>query len=173
MGNKFAAKLRASRGFTLVELMVSLVILVLVAGAIAMGVTTTLRVYRDITSCSEASILASTLSNALNQELRTASNVQVDEDTGQVTFICSYGSGVRVSCEEPGYQGYAVMVTVDNVYPLLSPVAYTNDLKAQVDLTYAVPEGYDSPLFQVEIRIIGPDGTCYHTAGYSVAVLNP
>jgi prepilin-type N-terminal cleavage/methylation domain-containing protein len=73
------SRLRASKGFTLVEMLVSILIVALASGLIATGVSVAVRVMHQSTQISNAAVFASTFDTRINDTLRYAS-VEVDKN---------------------------------------------------------------------------------------------
>lgn len=86
-------KLRKSQGFTLVETIVSLAILVMLISVISVGVNTAMKVYESVTFTSESDLLSSTLQTTLADILRYAVyNKEEDMSEGEVAITNeSYG----------------------------------------------------------------------------------
>jgi len=63
---------RSKQGFTLVEMLATTLIILLLSGAIAVGIATSSQVYTDSSFTSESGLLASTLNTALSDLLRYA-----------------------------------------------------------------------------------------------------
>ena len=85
---------RKSSGFTLVETLVSLVILVMLISVVSVGVDTAMRAYQSITFASESDLLSSTIQSALSDILRFAvcEEGEAGEDSGQLSITNeSYG----------------------------------------------------------------------------------
>lgn len=84
-------KLRARRGTTLSEMLVAVAILSMVSLAITVGVSASLRVYRDSVMLSDTQTLASTLTQALMDDLRFAREIQTDSGGGVTSYLSPKG----------------------------------------------------------------------------------
>ncbi len=85
-----SAKLGSRRtgGFTLVEMLAALVILMLLTGIVTMGVNLGMKTYREATFASESQILAGTINSALSDPFR---NMTYTEDAlGNRTYSIVY-----------------------------------------------------------------------------------
>ncbi|MEG2989475.1 MAG: prepilin-type N-terminal cleavage/methylation domain-containing protein, partial [Oscillospiraceae bacterium] len=83
-------KLRSQKGFTLSELLVTLAILGVLTLAIAVGISSATTVYRQSVTLSESGVLASTLSQAVADELHYAQDIR---GTDTVTYTSqTYGA---------------------------------------------------------------------------------
>ncbi|MEG2138802.1 MAG: prepilin-type N-terminal cleavage/methylation domain-containing protein, partial [Oscillospiraceae bacterium] len=135
-------KLRSKKGFTLSELLVTLAILGVLTLAIAVGISSAATVYRQSVTLSESGVLASTLSQAVADELHYAREIK---GTDTVTYTSqTYGANASIRAENGRLKVGS--------YQLVGDAAYTN-LKANVGITYTV----GSRAFKVEITIIGQD----------------
>jgi prepilin-type N-terminal cleavage/methylation domain-containing protein len=79
-------RLRSQGGFTLVELLVSIMVLVLLVVAMGTGMTTALRVYQESVFQSNSENLASMLNATLEDMFQYSKNIYVREDTNSPTF---------------------------------------------------------------------------------------
>ena len=88
-------KLRSRRGMTLTETLMALLIASLVSIAVAVGIASAARVYRDSVAPSESQLLSATLSQAMMDELRYARHITSTEPP---TFDSeNFGSGAAFS----------------------------------------------------------------------------
>lgn len=105
------------RGFSMVELLVVLLILVLVTGVIVGGLPMVQKAHRDVVDGANAQAMLSTVMTRLRDELGTASQVSVTD--GAVDYIAA--GGVRANiCQNDGniwlrYPG----LTGNNIQPLV------------------------------------------------------
>lgn len=130
-------KLRSRRGFSLGEVLVTLVIVALAVSAIAAGATAAASAQRSITSGSEASVLCGTLAVELADELRFARDIAGGGTA--FTFTSSrFGAGAAVG----GADGRVLV----GGYPILSEKAYTG-LEAAAKVTYT------GGCFEIEIAV--------------------
>lgn len=148
-------KLRSRRGFTLTEMIVTVLILTLVAAGMTVGISSALRVYHQSVTYSDAETLTSTLSTALMDELRYARSIS-GEETPTFTSL-NYGVGVSVGTNADGH------VTVGGKM-LVGSGAYAG-LTANANVTYK------GGLFQVVLTISSGD-EAVRTTKFSVQLLN-
>lgn len=153
-------KLRRTGGFTLTEVLVTLLIFSILTLAILVGTGSAAKVYRKAVLASEAQTLSSTLVQGLSDELRYARNIQTD-GAGEVTSFDSATFGPAAAIDSSG----------DTVklgqQELLSPGAYTSGLKAKVDVTY------DGGVFQMTVTVSDSGGGAIRTVETAVRALNP
>ena len=123
-------KLRSRRGFTLTEMIFTVLLLGIMSLSVAVGVSSSLNVYRESVLLSDAEVLCDTLTEEVMDELRFATNINAAADPpayGSVT----YGDGVQLAANEEGYLG------VKNTdWLLLQKGAYTG-LRADIQYTYS------------------------------------
>jgi prepilin-type N-terminal cleavage/methylation domain-containing protein len=152
---------RKNAGFTLVEMLCAVIVLLLVSALMAVGVQLATKAYsREITH-SEAQVLLSTLRTTVSDELRYAGTTEVNGSTIKF-FSQTYGEGAGFSVDENG------QVLLKN-NKLLSKNAYPYGIKAQVNLT-----AYDSTsrIFTVEITVNDSDGSPLGSSSFQVKKLN-
>ena len=137
-------------GYTLVELLCVLVVLLLVSMLLAVGVRLSVQSYVESVSCSEAQTLCSTLTTAVSDELRYSGSLLLDADgTPQAFFSQSYANAedanglAGFSQDESGH----VLLGGNKFLP---NKAYPRGLAALVTLT-----GYDmnTRVFHVRIEV--------------------
>ena len=151
-------KLRERRGITLSEMLVALAILGLVCLAVAGGLSASLGIYRDSVALSDAQTLASTLTQALMDDLRFARDFQTDAGGGLSYTSPSYGEGATVGQSE----GH---ITIHG-YELVGSGAYAG-------LTARAEElGYDGETVRVSLSIHAGT-TLVRTVDIAVRPLNP
>ncbi len=85
-------KLNGSAGFTLVEMLCAVLILVLLSLMLNAGLNMAMKSYLDITAESETQLLLNSLTNAIASELRYAHEVSGDEDP-------TYNGDCRITLE--------------------------------------------------------------------------
>lgn len=73
-------KLLSRKGFTLVETLVTLLIVTLLTGAITVGITTAVGVHGDVLFASQSDLLASALNTAIGDVLHFATDVSGETD---------------------------------------------------------------------------------------------
>lgn len=136
-------KLACRKGFTLSEMLVTAVIMLLVGAAITAGVATAAKVFVEGTKISEANILCGTLATELADEMRFAENA--DAESGVFTFSSRrFGSGVRVINDN----GYIYIGDGSSKKLLLGEKAYTSGLQAEASVS---PVAGDS-LVEINIK---------------------
>lgn len=158
--NPISHKLRTRRGLTLAEMLVAVAVLGLVAMAVAVGCSAGLRVYRQSVAVSDAQTLASTLSQALMDELRYAQEIRYGDD-GTLTGYTSanYGHNASIGQDLEGH------ITVAGK-PLVGSGSYAG-LCAQVQVRY----DETTACFDVELAILQTE-TRLGQANFSVRPLN-
>lgn len=148
-------------GFTLVEMLCSIVVMLLVTIGVATGVQLAMRSYAKSVSNSEAQALCATLTSAVSDKLRNSGTV--DATTNPITFFCpEVGKAASFSQNDQGQ----VML---NDQKLLPSRTYPHGMKAQV-----VIERFDSSsnTFDVSIQVTDSTGKKLSGNDFQVKALN-
>lgn len=87
---------RRNKGFTLVEVLAVVLILVLVTSVVVAGIPAARRAYRRVTDQANAQVVLSTAMTCLRDELWTAGVVSVASD-GTVIYTCHNGRSGAIS----------------------------------------------------------------------------
>ena len=95
---KIIRRKRNRSGFTLVETLFAVMIMMLVSATLAAGLPVAVKALRDAVDASHAQVLLSTTMTALRDELSMAKNIdrEVDEETGNITI--TYTDSAGASC---------------------------------------------------------------------------
>lgn len=154
MRKKAAKKLHNPAGFSLAETLLAVLILLLVSGIVAAGIPSARNAYERTVLASNADVLLSTTISALRNELGTAQDVKVEDDTTVSYFNSAVGarskisrySGVEGEEFEDGEIKYtwfvSPMVDGDVAAPLISRETATGDLYVTYDtVAYDSDEG--------------------------------
>ncbi len=147
-------KLRSSRGMTLTELLVALMIVSLIGVALTVGVNGAVKVYRDSTRLYEAETLCGTILTYLEDEFRFGRNVR--QESGAVRFDSqAFGNNVKVLVDDGKI---LIGENAASGIQLLSSTAYTSGLKVLGD---KCDIGYSGGQVTVKIAV-GSEaaGTC-------------
>lgn len=139
---KLIKKMRAKRGFSLAELMIVLLIMSIASIAIAVGISSAAKVYKEIRASSEANVLCGTLATELSETLRFATDISQSGSDAVFTYP-RFGKNVSISTRDGRiYVG-------DN--PVLSDGAY-------MQLTAEASASYAASLFTLNIKVFDYDG---------------
>lgn len=95
-------KLRSSKGFSLAETLLAVLILLLVSVIVANGVPAARNAYEKVIVASNAQALLSTTANALRDELGTAWDVKKESKTSVSYYSTNTGSRSVISLNEEG-----------------------------------------------------------------------
>lgn len=140
-------KLKSRAGFTLTELLVSVLLVILLSTAILIGSTSALRAYRQAVSLSRAQTALSTLMTAVGDELRLADRVQTRDGIVTYTSARTNAREVSLSLSDRGeLLADGVLLVTDGVYA-----------KGTLQVTQLHLD-YGHGVFQVSITISGEDG---------------
>ncbi len=146
----------------MLESLAALAVVVMLLAAVATGTAASVTVYKQSTSLSEGKVLASTLFEAVSDELRFASNITIvgDGDDHLNTFTSvNHGFSAGFSNEDG-----RIRISGGD---LISDLAYTG-LEATADITYS------SGVFDVIIVVTDPSlsGAERSRAEFSITPLN-
>jgi len=180
-------KLRSNRGFTLVEMISTLAIVVLITMLVAVGVSLATRTYASSVELSEAKVLHSTLSDVISNELAQTStikpNPQAAGSDGGYTlgkfFSRNYGveddlCSFRVISADGKDFGELALGSDTKQNRLLSSGAYTNGTGAKVSAVYygdGVKDG-EPAHFEVTLGVYSKDGNELVTNTFDVVPYN-
>lgn len=156
-------KLRDQKGLTMVELLVTVVIVLLFSGLVAVGADAGVRSFRTSMADAQAQELCSTLTTALSDKLRYCT---VENDTNRIFF------------QDVGY----VDGTIDSVFSVngdgqlelggkrfLGKAAYPQGLKIKKD-DFSI--SFAGNTFTVKFQIINREGTTMASADFQVKRIN-
>lgn len=139
---KIKRKLKSSKGFSLLETLVALIIVLLVASCVTIGISASNRVYKRSLFVSETDITAATIDIALSDVLRYAYDVNI-KDTNTVSF-----SNKNYSIDDGHFvikQGFLYINTTndisddvigDHLKPLVGGSTYTASKMTDFQLNY-------------------------------------
>ncbi len=140
--NSVRRKRKNTRGFTLAETLITLLILLMVASIVAGGIPSAARAYTSAMDAANAHALLSTTVNALRSELSTAWNVRLENegDSGKaiVYFNANTGAESKIYCEGNDIMllKYSDQEEVDHdAHPLVSDAASLKAEKFSVSYT--------------------------------------
>ena len=156
-------KLRQRRGATLSELLVALAVMGLATLAVTVGTTSGLKVYRQSVALSDAQTLMSTLSQAIMDDLRFATEITAD-GSGTVTSYASANYGLTARLVQDKETG---RLTV-NGHELVGSGAYAG-LQADADLAWDEDEGVVTVTLSIHQGEVEP----IRTETFAVRPLNP
>ena len=159
-------KRRANGGFTLLELLCAIIVLLLLAALLTLGVRTAVTAFGRSMAASEAQTLLSTLRTGVSDELRYSGTVRLAADGTPAGFFSrSYGEAAYsgFSSDERGH----VLLGVEKLLP---DRAYPHGLRAEVKLT-----AYDAATgtFTVQITVYTASAPNLAQTEFETKQLNP
>lgn len=157
-------KLRGRKGFTLVELLCVLAVLVLVSAGMLTGVLLGVRSYAKSVSYSEAQVLLQTLKTSVSDELRYAGVVR--QEAGRPIGFFSQRFGQTAFSGFSQNQDGQVLLGENKLLPAK---AYPYGLRAQAELTAYDP---DTRNFAVYLCVQDAAGKRLCEAEFEVHQLN-
>ena len=182
-------KLRSKAGLTIVEMMVTLVLLSLFSSACLVGITSAFASRRDHIRIGDADILKSTITEVITQELRMCTKIYPDEMADEADEKIVYSGGLTVdgklnekasltlnddgrlqkTLEDIKLDGEVT----DYSYNVLNNSAYgENGFFKIKDLKFNVNETENVTTIEVSFRIVDGDDVEYTHADFTVVPLN-
>lgn len=155
-------KLKSRTGFSLSEMLMAVAVLGLFTLAVSVGISAAMPAYRQSTAYAEASVLSSTLAEAVTDELRYARDVVLDGESLKSYRSAVYGPGVSLYAD-----GQGKIAVGASALQLLGSGAYAG-CSADVSVTYEAAGG----CFRVALGV-SRDGTELSRAEFAVRPLNP
>lgn len=158
--------IKNNKGYSLVEVLAAIIILLLVTGGVATGVVLSRNQYQNSITQSEASELYNSLSSLINNELKFTNEIKTDDDNNVTSFYSvSYATKSALtgfdtidSNNKPtnGYGQIILRSTADenDIKRLLGYGAYTNGLGGKVESVK-----YIDGIFEVTLSIGTSDKT--------------
>lgn len=165
-------KLRSEGGLTLVELLCTVVILMLLGLMLNTGLQMAMRSYQDMTAQSEVQMLLSTLSDALADDLRYATDVDTDDAGNLKTYSSdSYGSSSSLTIDNGQVMANGKRVLPagaygNGAYKLADDDKDGNGCADGLEITYA------DGLFKVKLKVEQTNGTVSAGTEFTVRCLN-
>ena len=147
-------KLKEKQGFTLAEMLVTLLILLMVSSVVAMGVPSAVRAYSKVVDADNAQLLLSTTVTQLRRELSLAKEVKLQSGSTDVQYYINGENGRRTELVNDS-EGIARSWTeLSNSKQLLvSPEAATPNMISSIGgLTY------DEGVFTISNLSINKEG---------------
>lgn len=132
-------KLKSQQGFSVVEMLMAILILILTLSFIGGGVTVIKDAYLKITLRTEAHTLLSTIITAVSNELQSANDVKKIEEARENIYWSFYNieRGYRMYFENTNNNIYIKTEVSSEELPLLTEKTITNGLVPKIeDLTY-------------------------------------
>ena len=123
-----------NKGFTLVEMLCTIVIILLISALVVTGVQLGVRSYHRSVSDSEAQVLCSTLTTAISDELRYAGTVHLTGGTRFSFFSQRYGDDAAFTVNSDGQ----VLLSGNKLIP---SKAYAYGARARLAIEYDPREG--------------------------------
>lgn len=138
-GKRGCRPLRSSAGFTLVEMLAALIVVVLLTGVVATGVSAGMTMYKQTTFTSESEALSSTIDSALSGSLRYAQRTS-DGSAYTITYRSTPISSLSPESivTTSGGKLYWGMGTD---HPLLNDSAYTDCIVSSITVAPKASDG--------------------------------
>lgn len=171
---KTRQKLKSSKGFSLVEYLIAMLILALMSSVACMGISTALQTRNQSVAAANAQTVAATAAQAVADQVRYGRITDVQDNYIEMTSS-TYGSRVRLQLDA---DGHLVAQSVDGAgapvgapYALLGEMAY-HGLSVDALTFQAHQTGDEVTSVDVQLSVAG-GGDRLWTLQWSVAPLNP
>lgn len=166
-------KLKEQGGFSLVESLAVIIVVLLLSTCIASGTRLATESFARSVSASEAEVLGSTLKTVISEELRTTETIEVKN--GKVTGIFSKNYGLGESGEMSAFGAVdsfdspAAMgeITLGGK-KILSSAAYTYGYQASVAITYKEPSADSYACYNAKLTMWDRNGRKVKTYDFDV-----
>jgi len=159
-------RLRSVSGMTLTEMLCSVLVLLLVSALLTVGVSFSVRTYRESMAASEAQMLCSTLTAAISDKLRYSTL----EDESKL-FLTGCGSDCSFYIEEGRVLISATVKTDEKKnYELLGPGAYPRGLVVKADRLVDMTD--DGKMFTVAFAVQNGQGETLAETSFQVKRIN-
>jgi archaellum component FlaF (FlaF/FlaG flagellin family) len=111
MSYKLVRKLNSNnKGFSIAEMLIAVLIVLMVSGVIAAGMPVAANAYRKVTDSANAQLLLSTTVSELREELGEASDVTHTASTRVINYTSTVGGASKIEFKDDG-----VYITAENV----------------------------------------------------------
>lgn len=98
----FLRRWKDKSGFTLTELLLTTLILLMVSAVVAAGVPAAVNAYQKVLDASNAQVLLSTTVSSLERELSFARNVKKDDNNAVQSYTSDFGKGITLETSDSG-----------------------------------------------------------------------
>lgn len=157
------------KGFTLVETLVTVIIVVLLTLILTELTSLASRYFTSTVKDADAQILCSTLTNAIEDELRYATNIDYDgTDFKYYSKNSGLGRKTQIVSEVVNGRNVLNIKSASGSYPLVNYGSYVYDLNAFIALTYSADNNV-----HINLEIKDAVGKLICSNRFSVKPLNP
>jgi len=140
MKNKLFGKLNKNdQGFSIAEMLIVVLILLMVSGVVAGGMPVAARAYKTVVDSSNAQLLLSTTVTTLREELGEASDVVCDSSARKFTYTNTTGGASEIEFKTDGVYITSANVNAGNSRPLVSN-------KAAAGMIFGFAPGEETPV---------------------------
>ena len=129
----------SNKGMTMAETLVAMALITIIGSILLIGTNSAFGVYTQASAISESQTLCSTLSTAIESELRYGKNIT--QEDGHVTFeSTTFGGKCYITAENEGHLIVNIPISQNGSETvktalLISKEAYTSGLKATAEIT--------------------------------------
>jgi Tfp pilus assembly protein PilV len=174
--NKAVNKLNNKKGLTLIELLVTVVILILVAGMLSLAMDFGVRSFNKSNREAEGQILCAALATSVKDELRYARDIE-GTDLSTLNFFstnislknCSFS--IMDKDGKTAESGFLMLSTSQGNYDLVPKKTYVYDLKATFT-KFEWESTQPNPYFKVGIQVMTQDDQIISEEEFVVEPIN-
>lgn len=155
---KLRQKLKQPAGFTLIEMLVCVAVLLLTTQLILLAVQLSVKYYTQSAKEADSQLLCTSLATAVKQELQYAMEIEPAEDGQTFTYYSrayAHGAGCTLTSAQ---KQLVVEKAVENApavqYPLVGAQMYSNGMGAELSCRWEDAEGR----FSVTVRVLSEEG---------------
>ena len=180
MKQQITSKLNQSGGFTLVEVLMSVLILAMAGGVVAGGMPAAVDAYVKVVDHANAQVLLSTTMTRLRDELSTAQKVKINSEKNWIEYTNSQGNGLyllNIDIVHPRglYLQYPELneanpETGKGYFPLVSNGTAPDNLYAYVDFSNGI-SFYDGILTFNNLRVMKKNEVLASAEKFEIRVL--
>lgn len=126
MLNKIRKKIKEQKGFSLAEVLMAVMIVLLVSAVVAAGIPAAVRAYNKVVDSSNAQVLLSNAMTRLRDELGKASEISIGTDNTTISYKNSYGIITKIQLKDNSIYVQEYADYDDNgtyLHPLVSDAA--------------------------------------------------
>ncbi len=141
---------RKQGGFTLVEMLCTIVVLLLISALMATGVRVAVQAYRKNIVAAESQVLCTSLRTKISDELHYAGLVGISNDT--VTYSSrNYGTNAKIYADSE--EGRIFVKSDEGTYSLLPKSSYPYGMTATVAIAATDEDNDERYCFKVTIEV--------------------
>lgn len=183
--SKIRTKLLSKSGFSLAEMLMVVMVVLLSTAVIAAGIPAALRAYRNVSDSANAQVLLSTTLTKLKDELGSATDININNSTHKITYTNCFGSqseifpstdaegNLTVFIKEYAYgEGNLFEVTEDvQKEGYIHPLASSEAANGNFSTTYGLIDYEDGIITVQDIKVVMKDKELATAESFTIHVV--